>query len=351
MPVLSSLSDLALCALLGAAGLVILVAGTRLARVAQSLAISTGLGEAVIGGALLGASTSLSGTVTSISAAAAGETDLAVSNAIGGIAVQTFFLAIADLCHRGANLEHAAASPENMANTALLTLLLACVLLLPYTPAAWLVFGVHPGSVLLPAIWLAGLYAVAGIRARPMWVPLRTRDTRLEPGPDAPGAQRGRLRLAGAFAILAVIMMLAGWIVAAAGLETAARFDARQSVVGALLTAVLTSLPELVTTLAAVRHGALQLAVGGIIGGNTFDVLFLSFSDAAYRDGSVYHVMPPDVSFWVVLTLAMTAVLSFGLVKRERHGPANIGVESLAVSVLYVGGLLVQVGLGGTAGS
>ena len=52
-----------------------------------------------------------------------------------------------------------------------------------------------------------------------------------------------------------------------------------------LMTAVATSLPELVTTLAAVRRGAAQLAVGGIIGGNAFDVLFLSASDVAYRDG------------------------------------------------------------------
>jgi Ca2+/Na+ antiporter len=52
------------------------------------------------------------------------------------------------------------------------------------------------------------------------------------------------------------------------------------SIVGA---PVVTSLPELVTTLAAVRRGALQLAVGGIIGGNTFDTLFLTISDVGYR--------------------------------------------------------------------
>jgi cation:H+ antiporter len=52
--------------------------------------------------------------------------------------------------------------------------------------------------------------------------------------------------------------------------------------------------------------------------------------------------MPADVTFWIVVTLAMTAVLSFGLVKRERHGPGNIGVESLVVILLYVGALALQ---------
>jgi cation:H+ antiporter len=55
-------------------------------------------------------------------------------------------------------------------------------------------------------------------------------------------------------------------------------------VVGGLFTAVSTSLPELVTSVAAVQQGALTLAVGGIIGGNSFDVMFVAFADIAYRE-------------------------------------------------------------------
>ncbi|MFP4044257.1 MAG: hypothetical protein ACLFTP_06775 [Rhodosalinus sp.] len=65
------------------------------------------------------------------------------------------------------------------------------------------------------------------------------------------------------------------------------RLELSATLTGALATAVVASLPEPVTTLAAVRRGALQLAVGGIIGGNTFDMLFLTFSDQGYREGSV----------------------------------------------------------------
>ena len=48
----------------------------------------------------------------------------------------------------------------------------------------------------------------------------------------------------------------------------------------------------------------------------------------------------------VALTLLMTAVLLLGLVRRERHGIANIGFESLLVLVIYVVGVATQVGLG-----
>jgi len=113
-------------------------------------------------------------------------------------------------------------------------------------------------------------------------------------------------------------------------------------VVTALMTAVVTSLPELVTTLAAVRRGALQLAVGGIIGGNTFDVLFLTLSDIGYREGSLYHAIGLADLFWVIVGLSMTAVLLLGLIRRERSGPANIGWESVVMLLIYGGAIGYQ---------
>ena len=100
--------------LFAASAVVIAFAGVHMTRLADMIADRTGLGEAVIGGVLLGASTSLSGTVTSVSAAANGLASLAVSNAIGGICAQTVFLVVADLSYRKVNLEHAAADEKNM---------------------------------------------------------------------------------------------------------------------------------------------------------------------------------------------------------------------------------------------
>nr|WP_281241294.1 hypothetical protein [Roseospirillum parvum] len=135
----------------------------------------------------------------------------------------------------------------------------------------------------------------------------------------------------------------AGWVVAKTGGRLSDSLEVSQTAIGALLTAVTTSLPELVTTLAALRRGALQLAMGGIIGGNTFDVLFLSAADAAYRDGSLYHAVAMADLFWLVIGLAMTTVLLLGLVVRERQGIAGIGFESVGVLALYALGLTVQV--------
>ena len=106
--------------------------------------------------------------------------------------------------------------------------------------------------------------------------------------------------------------------------------------------ATVTSLPELVTTITAVRRRALTLAVGGIIGGNAFDTLFLSASDVAYRGGSIFHAFNRQDLFVVALTILMTAVLLLGLLRREKAGVAKIGFESALILVLYVAAVLVM---------
>lgn len=306
------------------------------------LADRTGLGEALAGAALLGATTSLSGIVTSVSAASLDHPDLAVSNAVGGIAVQTAFLAIADMTYRRANLEHAAASSGNLIQSVLLIVLLALPLMVAAVPPVTF-FGVHPVSVLLVVIYIAGVRVSNSMEQRPMWLARQTTATRKDqPEPDS--RQGGStVALFGKFLAIAALVGFSGWLIAVSGLEIAARTGLRETVLGALMTAVITSFPELVTTIVAVRRGALQLAVGGIIGGNTFDVLFLSASDVAYRPGSIYHAVGDSMQFWLSLSIILTSVLLLGLLVREREGFARIGFESVIILALYIGAVLITI--------
>ena len=317
---------------------VIAAVGVRLTRFADALADLTGLGEAVFGAVLLGASTSFPGIVASVTAAASGHAELAV----GGIAVQTVFLVAADLAHRRANLEHAAASVPNLINAALLCGLLALPLMAANGPSLTLL-GLHPVSFLLLAIYVFGLRIAAESRDVPGWRPVRTRDTLEDQPKTSLVRQGGARRLWLGFAASVAVVGVAGWLVGIAGLALVRHTGLSETLVGSLFTATATSLPELVTAVAAVRQGALTLAVGGIIGGNTFDVLFLVFADAAYREGSIYHAMGMQSQFLISLSILLTAVLLLGLIRRERRGVANIGFESVAVLCFYLLGLAVLV--------
>ena len=91
---------------------------------------------------------------------------------------------------------------------------------------------------------------------------------------------------------------------------------------------------------------ALQLAIGGIIGGNMFDALFVSASDIAYREGSIFHAIGERTLFWMALVTVMTAILLMGLLRREKQGPAGIGWESVLLLLIWLAAAGLQVALG-----
>lgn len=323
-----------------AATIVIGIGGVWLVRKAERLADATSLGQAITGAVVLGAITSLSGSVTSITAAYDGHPALAVSNGLGGIAAQTVFLVLADLAYRKANLEHAAASLVNLFNGCLLIVLLNVVLIGALLPD-WTLFAVHPATVGLFALYLIGLRMAHRVKLAPMWGPAMTAMTESDDAGEQAGSQISIPATALAVVALGAAVSVAGYIMAKTGVVLASELGLGEGVVGALFTAVATSMPELVTTLVAVRRGALTLAVGGILGGNTFDVLFVAFADIAYRDGSIYHTMDSQQFYLITLTVVMTGVLLMGLLRRQRHGFANIGFESMALLLLYGGGMLI----------
>lgn len=319
------------------AAVVITIVGSHMSAIADRLADQTGMGEALIGGLFLGGSTSLSGLVTSVTAAASNHPQLAISNALGGIAAQTVFLAIADLTYSKANLEHAVASATTLTHVTLLITMLAMPLMAMATPNVS-VFGIHPVSFFLIAVYLFGLRLVSSAQIEPMWEPKQTPHTHIDQPEAVDRDNSGLARLWILLIIFAVVIAVSGYIVAETGVVIAFYTGISETAVGGLLTAVCTSLPELVTSVTAVRRGALTLALSGIIGGNCFDVLFLAFSDFAYRPGSIYHAIAPTQIFIISLTILLNAILLLGLIRREQHGIANIGFESFLILGLYLAG-------------
>lgn len=315
-------------------------AGTLLTKSADQLADVTGLGEALVGGILLGAVTSISGIVTSVTAAYEGQPDLAFSNAVGGIAAQTVFLAIADIAYPKANLEHASASYTNLLQGVLLIGMLGFVILTISTDS-FTVLGTHPASVVLIAIYIFGTRLISKAEKHPMWEPSDTPET-VEDVPDQENQENINLSwLIVRFVVLAAIVGIAGYFIAQIGILITEKSGISASFMGALFTAVATSLPELVVSVSAVRQGALTLAVSNIIGGNSFDVLFLSFADVAFQEDSLYHTANNSQLFIISLTILLTSVLLMGLLHRQKYGIGRVGWESLLSICIFILGYIL----------
>jgi cation:H+ antiporter len=313
----------------------IAAAGTKLAGVADRLADRIGIGEAFAGLLLLGCTTSLSGLAASITGAAIGRPSLAISNAIGGIAAQTMFLAVADITYRKANLEHAAASLPNMIQTTLLLFLLALVLIGLSAPDVTF-WHIHPVTVLILFSVVLGFRLFHLSSRLPMWTPEKTAET-VEDIPDEEAKNARLAGLIGTFLVCAVTITVAGILIARTSGALADRLGLTETAAGAWFSAVPTSLPELVTTIAAVRRKALTLAMGNIIGGNSFDVIFVFAADLAYLDGSIYHAPSVGIRevFLTSMTIGMNVILLMGLLYRQKRGWGNIGFESVLILVMY----------------
>ena len=209
---------------------------------------------------------------------------MAISNAIGGIAAQTAFLAIADFFNREANLEHQAASIPNILNGVLLIVLLAGLLIASDSPNVS-ILGIHPATAVLFVSYVLGMRLVRRSFLMPQWKPSLTQLTRVDQLKREATEVESLSILGVRFLFYAIILATAGWLVARSGMVLVSETGLSETVVGGIFAAVLTSLPELVTAIAAVRIGALTLAVGNILGGNAFDVLFAVAADIAYRSG------------------------------------------------------------------
>jgi cation:H+ antiporter len=339
---LSPLPLAAIAAVFVASALAIGYAGTKLAGIADQLADRTGMGEIMAGALFVGASTSLPGAITSMVTAAQGYPGLAIGNALGGLTAQTTFLAVADLAYRRANLEHAAASVTGLSQGTLLVSLLTVPLLAAHAPP-FTILGVHPASVVLLVSYGLGLRMLARIKDEPMWSPVQTQETRAEIDPEEEaGAEReSTARLWRRFGIHGGVTALAGYMIGEASVALVDQTGLSETAIGTTFAAISNSLPELVTAIAAVRRGAVNLAVGDIIGGNSFEVLFLAAADIFYREGSIYHAFTTANVFTAVVAILMTGVLLLGMLRRERYGVAGIGFESAIVLVLYAGSLVL----------
>ena len=318
-------------ALIGMA-VVIVLAGVRLTKVADSLSERTGIGDALGGALLLGAVTSLPGIVTTVTGSLGGDPGFGLANPIGGVAVQTVWLAIADLLHRRANLEHAAASLENVLQALVLVALLAIPVIAYATPGLRLGW-IHPITLLIPVAYGYGLFLVRRLQKAPMWQAVQTSATETD-DEQPPSSEAPLSRLWLQLAALGVVVGAAGWVIGRAGLGVVAYTGLPSGFVGFTITTAITSLPELVVLVTAVRMGALTLGVGNIIGGNSFDSLMIAMADVAYLEGPVYRDAGTQSLVLLGGTMFMVAVLAAGLVVRDRRG---IGFEGLAIPAIYAG--------------
>ncbi|MGI5837866.1 MAG: sodium:calcium antiporter, partial [Chloroflexota bacterium] len=96
------------------------------------------------------------------------------------------------------------------------------------------------------------------------------------------------------------------------------------------------ALPEMSTTIAAVRLGSYSLAFSNIFGANAQLVALLFIGDLFYRQGPILDAVGTHSIFVASMGILVTAVYLVGLIGRRRQKFLGMGLDSAAVLLLYV---------------
>ncbi len=323
-------------------------AGNRLAVYADILSERLNVSRAFMGFIFLATATELPEIATTITAAIKGNGQLVLNGMFGGITMQTAILAIADLVVFRQTLTYVARNAINLLQGAVLSLLLALLL------AIW-VLGDIPaighlglGPIILASGYIFTIFLLRSYERGAQWRVVDVPEEMKQEDELATAAKYdGRrlrelvLRSGGA----AAVILIAGVILVNTAEQIALGSGLGYSFIGVTLLATATSLPELSTSIAAVRMGAHSMAISNIFGSNLIMVFLLLPADIFYREGPLLHEIDASAGFALVAGIVVTAAYLIGLILRKRNRLFGMGYDSIFVLVFYILSIFALYGL------
>jgi len=111
--------------------------------------------------------------------------------------------------------------------------------------------------------------------------------------------------------------------------------------VGTLLLAGATSLPEISTSFSAAAIGNADIAVGNMIGSNLFNLFILAAFDFLLRRRRILERASRDHIYTLFLGLLLTVLVILALWLRLDASIFGIGLDALVIALTYIAGMLI----------
>ena len=132
----------------------------------------------------------------------------------------------------------------------------------------------------------------------------------------------------------AFLLFVGGDFTVDGAVEISENLGISQLVIGIVIIAIGTSLPELVTSVIAIRKGQMDIGVGNIIGSNIYNILLIGGIAATI----IGIPVSSDTFSHYYIMIAFSLVLFVGF---RKYIPKPVGVGLVAAFVIYLGSLLV----------
>jgi cation:H+ antiporter len=309
---------------------VIVYSGSRIAKYGDIIAEKTGLGRAWIGVVLMASVTSLPELITGIvSVTFAGVPDIAVGDVLGSCVFNMLIIAFLDAIHRPMPIS-AKAHQGNVLSAGFGILLLSIItgslfLSLSLSPLGW----IGPYTLLTIPLYFVAMRLIFFYEKRQLAAFLKEVATEFK-YQDITTKTAVINYLGNAILVIASAIFLpkiGEGIAAATGLG--------QTFVGNIFIAVSTSLPEVVVSIAAVRMGAVDLAIGNLFGSNIFNIFILALDDIFFTKGAILSFVNPNHIISALSAIAMTTIAIIGLTYRAEKKKLFIAWDSAGIVTVY----------------
>ncbi|MFN3659272.1 MAG: sodium:calcium antiporter [Pseudolabrys sp.] len=308
---------------------VIGVAGPALSYFGDIIAQRTGVSRSWVGLVLLASATSLPELFTSVSALTVADApNIAVGDLLGACIFNLVSLVVLDALSREEPMY------RRIDQGHILTAGFG-IILIGFTGALILLsrdgFGPHLFHVSLYTPIIIILYFVA---TRAAYV-YEKRGHR-----EAPAAVSAGVSLKAAlvrYLLAAAAVGAAGSWLPFIGVEIARVMGWHTTFVGTLFIGVATTLPELAVTISALRLGAVDLAIGNLLGSNLFDILILAVGDLIYVKGPLFAAVSPAHAISAFAAVIMSGIFIVAMLYRpETRIRGTIGWVSLSLLLVYL---------------
>lgn len=113
--------------------------------------------------------------------------------------------------------------------------------------------------------------------------------------------------------------------------DIARSFGVSETLIGLTIVAVGTSLPELVTSIVAVKKGEDDIAIGNVVGSNIFNILFIIGMAAAIKSIQVDKALITDI----IMLFVISAVFYLSVLKKRTVGRVG-GTVMVLTYVVYM---------------
>ncbi len=305
----------------------IILAGIRLAPYGEAIGRRTGIGQGWIGLLFLATLTSIPEMTTTVTGAMIDAPNIALGNAFGSNLFNVVIIAVLDvlLLGRGPFLLKVRTYHVLSGSVAIMLTLFAALGIVIGSPLTWL--GISPFSWLIFVGYIAGMFLL--FHAEKEQVELE------EESGEPMLLQKAIL----GFAISAIVVIIAGIFLIRASNEIALTTGLSASFMGSILVAIVTSLPELATSIGALRIGAYDMIVGNLFGSNMFNILTIFFADAAFRSGSILAGLrggETDQLIVAICGVLLTVIAMIAIGIRSRRKVLGVGADSVFLWVAYL---------------